>query len=261
MNKMNFDPEAESSYPLTTDRMAELQEDIQAPMRWLEQYAGGGDCILSGCESSGAAGFVLVGIDDGAGGTRYEVLEVKPSDGMYLFYLVLHEEEITAENSEGDEVTVRVERYMEWSGDIPLSGVYKTWSGLPRLQAKKVEPDDSQYIQCEGGANWTTSATGIKPRVQRIGGKIHIWGRVSYIPMRGGIRVDENGFHLGDYEASQGSETISVPSGYRPAGDVAVPIRINGSPTIGILTSDGELLLPGEREFGDRLVIDTWYEQ
>lgn len=259
---MNFDPEAESSYPLTIDRMAELQEDIQAPMRWLEQFAGGGDCILSGCESSGAAGFVLVGMSDGAGGTRYEVLEVKPSEGMYLFYLVLHEEEITAENSEEDEVTVRVERYMEWSDGIPMTGVYKTWSGLPRLQAKKVEPDDSQWRQCEGGGHWWAGTTGQNLRVQRSGGRIHLWGDVLYVPVAPlGGRVDAEGFHAGNYAILQGTDTISVPAGYRPAGDVAVAVRINGSPTMGILTSDGELLLPGERDWRDHLVVDTWYEQ
>jgi hypothetical protein len=48
--------------------------------------------------------------------------------------------------------------------------------------------------------------------------------------------------------------------GYRPDGDVAVPIRYNGKATTAVLTSNGQLLLGCDTEMGDTLKIDTYIE-
>ena len=58
----------------------------------------------------------------------------------------------------------------------------------------------------------------------------------------------------------ESSDTFRLPLGYRPDGDVAVPIRYNGKATTAVLTSNGQLLLGRDTEMGDTLKIDTYIE-
>ena len=127
MNRQNFNPEEVGNYPLTIERMAEMQEDQQLALRVLAEMCGGQNCILAGCESPGSAGYVLV---------NGEVLEVKAAEIalVSLHFLTLRSRTTTATNSEGETVTVREERWMEWTQGMLLGGgVSIGWAGLPRL--------------------------------------------------------------------------------------------------------------------------------
>ena len=254
MHRQNFDTGSERSYPLTIDRLAEMQGDLQVPLKILAGMLPEGDCILSGCESVGDAGYVLTDL----GGT-YEVLEVREGSGTYL---ELKSESITATNAEGETVTVRVERWLDWTD---TKGSNLAYSGLPRLWLRKASQNDAEWQAVGEGTQWQAFATGARPRVQRTNGRIHLWGEVTYAVKLNNVwtatnLVKQDLLADGTLVLFESSDTFRLPTGYRPAGDVLVPIRYNGVPGTALLTSAGQLLLGRDTEVGDVLKIDTWFE-
>ena len=257
MNRQNFDQNSVSNYPLTIDRMSEAQSDWQEPMKILEKMLPSGNCIIAGCESKGAAGWVRMVNEEG----QPEVFEVRPgSDGAS--YLTLTEQTITTENSDGETVTVRVERYLVWSYNATANSV--AYADLPRMRVRTTPQDDAGWTEVPEGNQWASLTTGQRLRVQRVGGRVHLWGDMTYallinaVWIRDGHKLDY--VNNGTFLMFESSDTFRLPLGYRRDGDVAVPIRYNGKATTAVLTSNGQLLLGRDTEMGDTLKIDTYIE-
>ena len=147
MNRQNFDTTSVTNYPLTIDRMSEMQGDLQTPMEILAGMLPEGNCILAGCASKGAAGWVRMLNEI----NQYEVFEVRSGDASYS-YLKLMQTSATAENSNGNTVTVRTERYLVWS--LNATGTYCTWADLPRMRVRLAAQDDSGWTEASGGIRW-----------------------------------------------------------------------------------------------------------
>lgn len=275
MNRQNFDRTSVSNYPLTIDRMAELQDDLQVPLKIfadLQPFIGGANaasrtyygCILSGCRRTGDPGYVMIQLSDGNGGYNMEVFEVKEGSSVST-YLVLTEGTTTVENSDGQNVDVRFERFLTWAVNTPASGVYVNFSTLPRMWVKVAENDDTVWTMCGGGGWWYSPANGFQARVMHEGGRVHLKAHVRF-----GLQIESVVVYNGDLtsllethgiERTTSTDTYKMPAGYKPASDVLVPILYNGTPGFAVINSDGELLLSQEPELGDTLVIDTYFEQ
>ena len=259
MHRQNFDTTSGNSYPLTTDRMAELQDDLQVPLKVLAAMLPEGgtaavDCILTGCAVAGAAGYALVTL----GGVR-EVIEVRSGTGSYLSLTTVNQ---TATNAQNNTVTVRVKRYLDWTSNS--NGI--NWANLPRMRVRLAKQDDSAATYCTGGLWWHVPTNGSRLRVQRTGGRVHLQGSVKYgLQLAGAQQVIYTGSWTSIAETNaltkRPVDDIPVlPTGYRPDGDIIVPIRYNGNPSFAVIDSDGQLLLSQEHELGDTLEIDTWLE-
>ena len=284
MNRQNFDTTSESPYPLTVDRMAEMQDDWQAALRLLAMLSPLGECIVAGCETAGSAGFVCLAVDGG-----HELFEVKA--GVAGTYLNLHEDEVKAKDpaDESRDLVVRTESYLEWG--YTKADDCRTWADLPRLWVRKGAQDDAGWVGCTNGTNWTAGTSGVSVRVQHVGGRVHLWGSVTYAPY---IRVSDalygtdyikalgNDLKVGDLVRATTSKTdfgatvaaqvasarisafttnqLTLPSGYRPQGDLLIPVRYNGTPAMAVIDAGGQLLLSSEAEIGDTLEIDTYFE-
>ena len=258
MNRQNFDTNSVSNYPLTIDRMAEAQGDWQAPMKILAGLLPAGNCILAGCESKGAAGWVRMVNENGPP----EVFEVHSGSSYDYLKIVDTGDTLAFNNSDGTPVTVRVERYLEWS--LNATGTCCTWAELPRMRVRTTPQDDAGWTEVPEGNQWASLTTGQRLRVQRVGGRVHLWGDMTYALLintawiRDGHKLDY--INDGTFVMLESSDTFRLPFGYRPDGDVAVPIRYNGKATTAVLTSNGQLLLGCDTEMGDTLKIDTYIE-
>lgn len=257
MDRQNFDTQSVNNYPLTIDRMAEAQNDWQSPMKVLAGLLPSGNCILAGCESKGAAGWVRMLNEN----SQPEIFEVRNGSSSAQF-LKLMTNNITAENSDGTTVTVRVERYLSWVANG--SGTYVAYSDLPRLWAKVSPKNDSEWTACEGGTWWHVPTNGTSMRVKREGGRVHLWGNVKY-----GLLISGAVHYTGSWQdltlennitKTLRTGTFTLPTGYRPSGDMIIPIRYNGAVGYAILDSDGQILLTQDGELGDTLEINTWLD-
>lgn len=257
MNRQNFDQSSVSNYPLTINRMAEAQNDWRVPTEILAAMLPSGNCILSGCESKGAAGWVRMVNEDG----HPEVFEVRAGSSG-ASYLALAGQTVTAENSDGETVTVRVERYLVWSYNSTANSV--AYANLPRMRVRLTPQDDAEWAEVPEGTQWKALTTGQRLRVQRTGGRVHLWGNMTYALLidnawvKVGLKTDF--INEGKFTMFESSDTFRLPLGYRPAGDMVIPIRYNGQPATAVLTSGGQLLLGRETELGDTLKIDTYIE-
>ena len=258
MNRQNFDTSSVGNYPLTIDRMAEAQGDWLAPMGMLAKVLPAGNCIIAGCESKGAAGWVRMMNEN----SQPEVFEVR-SGSSSASYLKLTQQDVTAENSDGDTVIVRRERYLTWAANG--SGTYCVWADLPRIRVRLAKQDDSTVSYLNGGLWWHVPTTGSALCVQRTGGRVHLQGSVKYGLQLAPAVVT----YTGRWEelATEHSVTKTLrddvpvlPQGYRPDGDILIPVRYNGAASFAVIDSDGQLMLPQEHELGDTLEIDTWIE-
>lgn len=241
MNRQNFDTDSVGNYPLTIDRLAEAQDDWQAPMKILAGLLPSGNCIIAGCESKGAAGWVRMVNENG----QPEVFEVHSGSSYDYLKIVDTGDTLTAENSDGDSVTVRVERYLEWN--LNATGTYCTWAELPRMRVRTTAQDDEGWAMALLGDGWVAATNGSKLKVQHIGGRVHLYGDMVFpadVIIGGNVHTS----------------AFLLPGGYRPAGDVLVPIRYKGTVACAILGSDGFLSLPVTPENGDTLKIDTYIE-
>ena len=271
MNRQNFDTNSVSNYPLTIDRMAELQEDIQAPLIILanmlqtdEAASRTTGCILSGCEHPGCPGYVMLYLSDGNGGYYKEVFEVEAGSNVAT-YLVLDERTTTVENSVEVDVDVRFERVLVWAVNTPASGDYVSYANLSRLWVKKAAQDDAVWTLCNGGSWWHAQLNGVTARVKHQGGRVHLRCSVKFgllveqiIHYQGNLEEMVQQFEM---ERSTGTYTYTLPSGYRPSADVLVPVIFNGTASYAVLDSAGQLMLSQEPGLGDTLVIDTFIEQ
>lgn len=283
MNKQNFDINSTTNYPLTIDRMAEFQGDMQVALTVLANMEPLGDCILSGCESKGAAGYVLAKIDD-----LYEVFEAKKGSTSAT-YLKLNTKETKADNSDGESTVVRIERWLEWaaSGDI-------AYGTLPRLWLKKTPQDDEGWTACANGTNWNAGTSGTSLRVQRAGGRVHLWGEMTYQPyVIASSELIQTGY-FNQYMNRQVSEgemvkvtnvpslineptmrsfldrdtvvnrkslLLTLPEGYYKSGSmILVPILYNGVASSAVIDGEGNLRLSQTAEAGDVLKIDYWFD-
>lgn len=268
MNKQNFDTDSVSNYPLTINRMAELQEDLQAPMKVLASMlktAGGSSripigCILSGCKQAGDPGYVMLNINDGNGGHYEEFFEVEEGSGL-ANYLVLEERTITDENSDGQEIDVRYERVLVWAAEAPSSGVFARFASLPRLWVRQTPQDDESWTLCSGGSWWYPQLNGFRLRVKHDGGRVWLQGSVKF-----GLQIEQTIYYAGnagDIANEHGLDrrtldyTYTLPNAYLPAADVLVPIIYNGTCSYAVINSSGQLLLNQTPELGDTLEIDT----
>lgn len=208
MNRQNFNPEEIGNYPLTIERMKELQEDLQAPLRILAEMAGGQNCILAGCETAGAAGYVLV---------NGEVLEVKEYaiTGNEPIAFRIRSSVTSATNSDGEEVTVREERWAEWTPQLQLGGVgYVIYGGLPRLHTSMVK--ETPWEACVNNEIWVPvhpnnpNMSKQLPRVRKLrNGLVHVECDCFYGP------------------ATPGSSTsIMLPAGYVPYRTIEIPMTL-----------------------------------
>lgn len=247
MNSMNFDPDSESSYPLTIDRMAELQEDLQAGMKALAGLLAGSDAIIiAGCGSAGAAGWACVTNESG----QREVMEVKAGSGTPT-HLVLTTETVTAANGEGTTVTVRTKRHLVWATEA--SGTSYAWSGMKRLRAEATAQDEGSAVTLTSGTDrWEAAAEGGYMKLQLTGGRVHAVCnmRVKLVSSAG----SDSGSEVGYVENTD----IVFPARYRPAGDTLVALRYNGAATAGVLTAGGTLLTGRTATAGDTLEMDTY---
>ena len=283
MNKQNFDINSTTNYPLTIDRMAEFQTDTQVALNVLANMEPLGNCILAGCQSTGAAGYVLAKIDD-----LYEVFEVKKGSTSAT-YLKLNTKETKADNSDGESPVVRIERWLEWaaSGDI----AYET---LPRLWLKKTPQDDEAWTACANGTNWNAGTSGTSLRVQRVGGRVHLWGEMTYQPyVIASSELIQTGYftQFMNRQVSEGemikvtnvpsliseptirslldrdtvvkriSLLLTLPGGYYKSGSmILVPILYNGVASSAVIDGEGNLQLSQTIEAGDVLKIDCWFD-
>lgn len=266
MNRQNFDTESVSNYPLTIDRMAEAQGDWQTALQMLALMQPAEACILAGCESQGAAGWVRMRNEDG----QWEVFEVEAGSSL-ANHLHLVATSVTAENSDGETVTVREERKLEWvyvgEGQSPMANSV-AYAELPRARMTVKPQDDAEYKLCTGGLWWHTPTGGTSLRVERRGGRVHLWGNVKY-GMRLNIAGTTTIYSGGVNEVATENEVIRtranampvLPAGYYPtSGNVLVPMMYNGTPSFAIIDSEGQLLTSQEPELGDTMAIDTWIE-
>lgn len=264
MNRQNFDPENVNNYPLTIDRLAEAQRDWLLPQKMVAGLLPKGGCIVAGCESAGAPGYAVAGVPDGNGGTAYELFEVRGGSSSSV-YLVVTERTLTAENSSGATVAVRVERYLAWAVNRPESGTYAAYADLPRLWLRKAPQDDDVWKSCTGGLWWHTPLGGTSLRVQRVGGKVHLWGKVKYgLRLNGAVVFVGNANELATTNnliRTTASTVPELPEGYyNPNGDTLIPIKYNGAPSIAVIDGEGQMLITQESELGDTLEINTWIE-
>ena len=286
---MIFDDSA-TQFPLSKTRMAEMQADLQVPMKILAEALPSGSCILCGCETAGTAGYVRVAMSDGNGGTVYEVIEVNAGATGSL-YLNLTEETIYAKNTSGVDVAVRKERYLKWS--MEKGEMCWTYADLPRLWVKAAHQDEEGYTGCANGTNWYVATGGLQMAARFVGGRVHLRGLLTYAPY---IRVSQaliDKSYFADYALAVNvdsvvrattatarysdmtvasevrkaqvleyrSNLLTLPVRYRPSGDIVIPIRYNGSPSTAVIDSDGGLLLSQEAEVGDTLKIDTYFDR
>lgn len=293
MNHENFNPESAVKFPLSKTRMAELQSDIQAPLQLLATMLPLEDCIVAGCDSAGDPGYAILGLSDGNDGTVYEVLEVRASSGGTNTYLNLQTSPVYAQNGNGENVLVRTERYLEWgTNQDNTNAPARTYADMKRLWVKKARQDDSNWRNCTNGTNWTAGVSGNLLRVSYAGGRVHLAGQLTYLPyLRVTQRLIDTGYFASaaqvpavgtlvkatgtksiynqagvlsevkqSFELSFVGNTMKLPSGYRPAGDVLVPVLYNDSPACAIVDSDGVLTLDRDPEIGDTIKIDTYFE-
>lgn len=268
MNRMNFDVALETSYPLSIDRLAEWQGDTQLYGEMMSGLLPLGNCIVSGCGSAGAGGVVLTGVDDGAGGTKYELMAVK-ANANGGNYLVVVEEEKRTLNSDGVSVVTRVERRMEWAVNAPDDGTSVYWPGLLVARMKKVPRDRTEWTGCYGGGDWYAPSSGgyLLPQVRTEGGRIHLYGKVKYAPKLEEIRLTESKA----YDSALGAGRIDplgtgsryvLPLGWRPKGQVMIPVRYNGA--VSWAEVDGEsgviTLAVSDWAVGDEMSVDTYMD-
>lgn len=293
MNQENFNPESAEKFPLSKTRMAELQGDIQAPLELLATMLPLGDCIIAGCARAGEAGYAVLGLSDGNNGTVYEVLEVRASSGGTNAYLNLRIRPVQAQNGDGEDVLVRTERYLEWGTNPDNSNApARVYADMQRLWVKKTRQDDRYWLGCSNGTNWNAGVSGNVLRVTYTGGRVHLAGQLTYQPyLRVTQRLIDSGYFAGSQqvpavgelvkatasrsiysqagvlsEVKQSMElsftgnTMKLPTGYRPAGDVLVPVLYNGVAASAIVDSAGDVTLDRDPEIGDTIKIDTYFE-
>ena len=268
MHKQNFDTTSENAYPLSIDRMAELQSDIQVP---LEIVAGMqiGNCILSGCRNAGEAGYVLLGIPGENNTTVYEVFEVRAGNSLDTHLVFYGEHLVPAQNGDNQSVTVRKERYVDWNDGVPGEGVdyvaCAEYDKMQRLWVKKAPQDDANWVSCTGGLWWHTPNNGTSLRVQRVGGLVHLWGSVKYgLLLDGIVRYTGNANTMATEYNMTRTSVSNVPvlpdNYFRVNGEILIPIKYNDTPSFAVINSDGQLLISQDPELGDTLEINTWYE-
>ena len=265
MNRQNFDKNSVSNYPLTIDRMEEFQNDTQVVANILAWAQPLGNCILSGCEEAGDAGYVIMGVPDGNDGVVYEVFEVKKSPYLLCRYLTITESLIRAQNSDSEYVDVRTERFLEWNINKPVGEPYLDYNYLKRLRLEKRAQDDPAWVGCVCGDLWFAPTNGHLLRVQRVNGKVHVSCHMQYGLETNGSTYTVNG-SLGSAVVLDGvtitadMTEIEIPAKYRPDGDLLVPVRLNGNVACAVLDSTGRLLFPVNITLGDILQIDTWLD-
>lgn len=267
MNRQNFDTNSVSNYPLTIDRMAELQEDIQAPLIILANMLQADEaasrttgCILSGCEQAGDPGYVMLHLSDGNGGYYKEIFKVEAGSNVGT-YLVLDERTTTVENSAEEDVDVRFERVLVWAVNAPASSYYVPYANLQRLWVKQAAQDDAGWTLCGGGSWWYPQLNGVRLRVKHNGGRVWLQGSVKF-----GLQIEQIIYYTGDagvIAAEHGMDrrtldyTYILPDSYRPAADVLVPVIYNGQCSYAVINSSGQLLLNLTPDLGDTLEINT----
>ena len=266
MNRQNFDQNSVSNYPLTIDRMAEAQDDWQLPVQLLALMQPAEACILAGCESAGAAGWVRMRNEN----DQWEVFEVEAGSNL-ANYLHLVTTTVSAENSDGETVTVREVRKLEWvyvgEEQSPAANSV-AYADLPRVRMTVRPQDDAGYKLCTGGLWWHTPTGGTSLRVQRTGGRVHLWGSVKYgllLNTVGATTIYTGNANTVATENGITRTTAStvpvLPAGYYPAsGNVLVPMLYNSTPSFAIIDSSGQLLISQDPELGDTMEIDTWVD-
>lgn len=266
MNRQNFDQNSVSNYPLTIDRMAEAQGDWQLPVQLLALMQPAEACILAGCESAGAAGWVRMRNEN----DQWEVFEVEAGSNL-ANYLHLVATTVTAENSDGTTVTVREVRKLQWvyvgEEQSPAANSV-AYADLPRARMTVKPQDYAGYKLCTGGLWWHTPTGGTSLRVQRTGGRVHLWGSVKYgllLNTVGATTIYTGNANTVATENGITRTTAStvpvLPAGYYPAsGNVLVPMLYNSTPSFAIIDSSGQLLISQDPELGDTMAIDTWVD-
>ena len=265
MNRQNFDQNSVSNYPLTIDRMAEAQSDWQLPTQLLAAMQPAVACILAGCESAGAAGWVRMRNEN----DQWEVFEVEAGSNL-ANYLHLTVTTVSVENSDGVTVAVREVRKLQWlyvgEEQSPAANSV-AYADLPRARMNVAPQDDTGYSLCTGGLWWHTPTGGTSLRVQRTGGRVHLWGSVKYglLLSTAGASTIYTG-HANEVATENGlvRTTVStvpvLPEGYRPTGQLLVPMLYNGVASYAVIDSDGQLLIGQDPELGDTMQIDTWID-
>lgn len=265
MNRQNFDQNSVSNYPLTIDRMAEAQSDWQLPVQVLAAMQPEVACILAGCESQGAAGWVRMRNEN----DQWEVFEVEAGSNL-ANYLHLVATTVSVENSDGVTVAVREVRKLQWlyvgEEQSPAANSV-AYADLPRARMNVAPQDDTGYSLCTGGLWWHTPTGGTSLRVQRTGGRVHLWGSVKY-----GLLLNTAGAstiytgHANEVATENGlvrttvSTVLVLPEGYRPTGQLLVPMLYNGVASYAVIDSDGQLLIGQDPELGDTMQVDTWID-
>lgn len=266
MNRQNFDKNSVSNYPLTIDRMAEAQDDWQLPVQLLALMQPAEACILAGCESAGAAGWVRMRNEN----DQWEVFEVEAGSNL-ANYLHLVATTVSVENSDGETVAVREVRKLQWvyvgEEQSPAANSV-AYADLPRARMSVAPQDDAGYKLCTGGLWWHTPTGGTSLRVQRTGGRVHLWGSVKYgllLNTVGATTIYTGNANTVATEKGITRTTAStvpvLPAGYYPAsGNVLVPMLYNSTPSFAIIDSSGQLLISQDPELGDTMAIDTWVD-
>lgn len=265
MNRQNFDQNSINNYPLTIDRMAEAQSDWQAGMKLLAEIQPAVACILAGCENQGSAGWVRMKNEN----DQWEVFEVEAGSNLGN-YLQLVATTVTAENSDGTTVTVREVRKLQWvyvgEEQSPAANSV-AYADLPRARMNVAPQDDTVYSLCTGGLWWHTPTNGTSLRVQRTGGRVHLWGNVKYgLLLNGGDVSTIYTGHANEVATEHGMVRTTVstvpvlPEGYRPTGQLLVPMLYNGVASYAVINSEGQLLISQDPELGDTMAIDTWID-
>lgn len=227
MNRLNYNIE---KYPLTVERMAEMQTTYQhladAIATWRDRQGTKRNFIFSGCRKLGDFGYIVF---------NDELFNVLSSNDNTCQYLKVVTTEVT-DTIDGETKVVSTERHLEWVANEADSDI--TYSELMRFQPS-LEKQDSEPINLSASNDSGIMVLYDQFSVKISNGDIYISGE--YI-----FRTARNGFSL------------QLPTSLMPIVDTVIPVRINDGYVIAIVRADnGVILIDYEFKENDTLKIDT----
>lgn len=180
-------------YPLTADRLAEMQDTymhIGSAIGDIRRHARKYNFIVSGCRSNGESGYVVY---DG------QIYNVLSTNNTSLNSLKLVETEVKVDDN-GNNTVVSVERHFEWSADGELY-----YPDMRRMSVKLAHPDTEMVPIMTAGNNPMEIPTIL---CGWVNGKFLIEGKYN---MQNNIGV-----------------RLQLPADAIPTHDVAIPVKVAG---------------------------------
>lgn len=227
MNRLNYDI---GKYPLTVERMAEMQATYQhladAIATWRDRQGVKRNFIFSGCRRLGDSGYIVF---------NDELYNVLSSNDNTCQYLKVVATEVT-DTIDGEVKLISTERHLEWVSAESDSDI--TYSELMRFQPS-LEKQDTNPINLSASNDSGIMVLYNQFSARISNGDIYISGEHTF-------RTARNGFSL------------QLPTSLIPIVDSVIPVRINDGYLIAIVRSDnGVILIDYDFKENDTLKIDT----